>query len=403
MMFSPVPDKLSVMTYVFQIKSYFSRPPGLPPSPLSIKTPAPQSRPAPRSRPAPPPPVSVASEEEPVDIASKEEPIDIASKEEPIDIADVNLACNFSDIDNSSEGKQKTEAYNPFLDDDEEVQMDSMPDVSSNPSATTLRDANETNTSSVEKETVLDSSSLSSESKSLDNDVSGVKVLKPPPKPPRLYQTTESSSGDTNVKTTDAMDKKDKSESKGYNPFDEDETQDFVSNKKSASPSKLQKPPSAYNPFDDDEGDASADLQEQTVNDNETKHGYNPFDDDDDDVTPTKKVVENHVGKKEKGKKKVSYPHIFNPFEEDNFKSSETDNTQKAKSKDNKSYNPFDDDNDDDEGVSNDTNQVESSTRKSSLETKGKHGQGDQTGRASPSGLTKSPVSWAMLLYIIYM
>ena len=81
MMFSPVPDKLSVMTYVFQIKTHFTRAQALAASPLSLK------KPTPRSRPAPPPPAPVTS------------------KDEPIDLADVDIACDSSINDNDSERK----------------------------------------------------------------------------------------------------------------------------------------------------------------------------------------------------------------------------------------------------------------------------------------------------------
>ena len=388
MMFSPIPDKLSVMTYVFQIKTYFSRPPALPPSPLSIKTPAP------RSRPAPPPPQAA-----------------MTSKEEPIDLADVSLACNSSVIDDSGKGKEKSlEGYNPFLDNDEGMEVDSTPEMSTDTSATNLSHADEN--SVIEKETVLDSSnSVISENKnslqegtSKESDVPVKNVIKPPPKPPRLFQTTSTPSVESKAEATGLVDKKDKSDSNGYNPFDEDEPDEIVSKKKVASPSKSRKPPEGYNPFDEDEG--SVDSREQIVNDKETKHGYNPFDDDGDsgDVTQNGKVVDEIAVKKEKRKKKVSYPHSFNPFEEDdNLKSSETgESSQSTQSKDSKSdkdsssksYNPFDED--DDEGVGNDASQVESSTRKSSWENKGRASPVAQSGRDSPSGMRKQLVSWVL-------
>lgn len=378
MMFSPVPDKLAVMTYVFQIKTYFSQPPVLPPTALSIK------KPTPRSRPAPPPP---------------QKPV--ASKEEPIDLADVNVACILSDIDNSGKEKEEgKEGYNPFLDDSEDTEMDSTP-VSTDPSANTLSDASEI----VEKETVMDSSNSSSKSKnsakestSKEGEVDEKKVMKPPPKPPRLYQTTEISSVDTKTKTIVSLDTKDKSESKAYNPFDEDDTEELELNKKGASPSKLRKPPDGYNPFDEDEGDA--DSGAQTVNDKETKAGYNPFDDDDaEGLTQTKKVADQDTGKKDIRKKKISYPHSFNPFEDEgDLDSNKNDNEAESKDSKNdkvsssKRYNPFDDDIDDEEGVNNDASELKSATRKTSLENQGKVGQISETGRASP-GLAKQAVS----------
>ena len=383
MMFSPVPDKLSVMTYVFQIQTHFTRTQALAPSPLSLK------KPTPRSRPAPPPPASVTS------------------KDEPIDLADVDIACDSSINDNDSERKQQeTEGYNPFLDDDVELKTVSEESTASD---TGLSDAGQTSAYNIEKETVLDASNSSLENKNVlktsqskENDVSVNNVLKPPPKPPRVFQATESPSADAKVKSINLVDKKDKSESKSYNPFDEDESEDVVSDKqRTGSSSKLKTPQPGYNPFDDDNEEAGVlDSKTQIVNDKETKRAYNPFDedDDDDDVTQTEKVEEDNMGKKEKGKRKVSYPHSFNPFEDDDdFKSSEIDQSMESnESKDtgsdkgtaSKGYNPFDDDND--ERASTDV----SSTRKSRLEIKGKPGQVDRTERASPS-----PVSGGRMLF----
>lgn len=380
MMFSPVPDKLSVMTYVFQIKTHFTRTQALAPSPLSLKTPTP------RSRPAPPPPGPVTS------------------KDEPVDLADVDIACDSSINDNDSERKQQqTEGYNPFLDD--EVEMKTVSEGST-ASDTHLSDAGQTSAYNIEKETVLDASNSSLKNKNViktsqskDNDVSVNNVLKPPPKPPRVFQAAESPSADAKVKSTDSLDKKDKSESKSYNPFDEGEREDVVSDKqRTDSPSKLKTPHPGYNPFDNANEEAGVlDSKTEIVNDKETKRGYNPFDDDDDDddATQTEKVEEGNIGKKERRKKKVSYPHSFNPFEDDDdFKSSEIDqrmesneseDTGSDKGAASKGYNPFDDEND--ESASNDV----SSTRKSRLENKGKLGQVDRTERASPSPVSGSP------------
>lgn len=379
MMFSPVPDKLSVMTYVYQIKTHFTPTQALAPSPLSLKKPTHRSRPAPR----PPAPVT--------------------SKDEPVDLADVDITCDSSMNDNDSERKQQqTEGYNPFLDDDVELKTVSEESTASN---TRLSDAGQTSAYNIEKETVLDASNSSLETKNVlktsqskENDVSVKTVLKPPPKPPRVFQATESPSADAKDKSTDLVDKKDKSQSKNYNPFDEDESEDVVSDKqRTDSPSKLKTPQPGYNPFDDDNEEAGVlDSKTQIVNDKETKRGYNPFDDedDDDDATQTENVEEDNMGKKEKRKKKDSYPHSFNPFEDDDdFKSSEIDQSmENNESKDtgsdkgttSKGYNPFDDDND--ERASNDV----SSTRRSRLENKGKPGQVDQTERASPSPVSGS-------------
>ena len=378
MMFSPVPDKLSVMTYVFQIKTYFSRPPPLPPSPLSL------TKPTPRSRPAPPPPQAVAT-----------------AKEGPVDIDDVNLVCDSSDINSRGQGKDRSEeALNPFLDDNEDIAMDSTAEVSTDASATALSDASE-GRSSGKVETDLSRTSSESkrsvqESINKERDAHAKTAMKPPPKPPRMFETTGSSSVDTLTKTSDSVDKKGKSESKGYNPFDEYEKEDVVVDKKSTTPSKVRKPPQGYNPFDDDEG---VESQEKVINDKENKVGYNPFDED--DVTQTETVIDQNTGKKDKAKKKISYPHSFNPFEDvgggDLKPNEHTKSSRRIETKDGKSgkqslskgLNPFDDD-EDEGGVSSEASQVES---KSSLENKEKLGQAGQTGRASPSSLTEQPVS----------
>ncbi|KAL9988985.1 hypothetical protein ACROYT_G003486 [Oculina patagonica] len=388
MMFSPVPDKLSVMTYVFQIKTHFSRQQALPRSPLSL-----ESSSAPRRLP-PTPQVTVT-----------------ATKEEPEDQDDAHVA----DIDDSVSKKQTTakgseEGYNPFLDDEEENKVDSAtPEIAADHSASRLGGSKERKSSS-DQEAVTKSSSASEEDKRPEQESSGKKndvlvksKMKPPPKPPRLHENTNSSpSVDTSSKTSDKLTKKD--ESKGYNPFDEDESEEVVVSKKAVPSSKSTKSSKGYNPFDDEDDDS----QEQNLNDNETKSGYNPFDDDDDteDVTQTETVVDQNSAKKSIGviNRRVSYPHDFNPFDEDDdLRSAEADeSSQRTESKEGKvdkeapsasttkSYNPFDDDNV--EGVSDDvgatdTSQSDSSTRKSSTESKGKVNKAAESGAASPSGV----------------
>lgn len=401
MMFSPVPDKLSVMTYVFQIKTHFNR--KLPPSPLSLL-----SSNAPRRLPPVPPQVSVT-----------------AANEELIDQDDARAA----DINGSVSTKEPTakgsdEGYNPFLDEEEENEVDSTrPEVTADPSASSLGDSNERKTSS-EQEAVTKSSSASEEnensiqeSENKRNDVVVKSNVKPPPKPPRLHEITNSNpSVDTSSKPSETANKKDKDESEAYNPFDEDENEDVVDpSSKSAKPSK------GYNPFDDEEDDvADDDSKEKNINDNEPKQGYNPFDDDNDteDASQTKSVADQNAATKSSGvvKRRVSYPHDFNPFEDDDdLQSGETeDSLHNAKYKDGKvdkkapsapatkSYNPFDDDNVD-EGASDDvsamdTSQGESSTRKSSAERKGKVNKAVESGAAS--GLAKPTVSFPVVVAV---
>lgn len=389
-MFTPVPDKLSVMTYVFQIKTHFSRPPAPPASlPTSHK---------PRRLPVPPQ-VTVTSNEEP------------KGRDDDVRVADTDNRGVRKET--AAEGSE--EGYNPFLDDEEENNVE--PDISTDHSVTSLGDSKQSRSS--KQEAVTNSSSRNVESKppiqessSKRNDVLVKSDIKPPPKPPRLYQTT-SDSVDTDSKTSDTVNKKDKSESKpGYNPFDDNETEKVVVSRKTDTSSKSVKPNKVYNPFDDDEGDdvADDDSEEKNLNDNDTKQGYNPFDDGDDDdsedVTQTNKAVDQKTGKKSSGaiKRQVSYPHSFNPFEDnDDLKSNKIDkSSQRTESKDGKvdkeiesasTMNPFDDDND--EGVRNDggamdTSQADSSTRKSSLESK------EKVRRASPSGLAKPAVSFQL-------
>lgn len=410
MMFSPVPDKLSVMTYVFQIKTHFSRSQALPPSPLSLV-----SSSAPRRLPPTP-------------------QVTVTANEESEDQDDVRVA----DTDGSVSKKQTTakgseEGYNPFPDDEEENEVDSTtPEITADPSASSLGDSKERKSSS-EQEAVAKSSSAGvedirpmQESSGKRNDLVVKSKMKPPPKPPRLHEITNSSpSVDTSSETSDKLNKKD--ESKVYNPFDEDENEEVVVSKKTDPSSKSTKPSKGYNPFDDEEGDvADDDSQEKKLNDNETKSECNPFDDDDDteDVTQTETVVDQNSTKKSSGviNRRVSYPHDFNPFEDDDdLQSGEADeSSQRTESKDSKvdkeapsasttkSYNPFDDDNDV-EGVSDDvgamdTSQSDSSTRKSSAESKGKVNKAAESGAASPSGvagLAKPAVSLQLIVAVL--
>ena len=397
MMFSPVPDKLSVMTYVFQIKTHFSRSAALPPSPLSLV-----SSSAPRKLPPAPPQVTAA--------ATEGEPKHRGATRE-VDVDDGVGGAETTAEDNK-------EGYNPFLDDEEENEADPTPEITADPSASSLVDSKERK-SSREQDVVRKSSSASEEDKKpvqesggKRNDVIVKSHMKPPPKPPRLHEITNSSPKvDASSKTSDtAVNKKqDKNESKGYNPFDEEETEEVVVSKETVPSSKSTKPSKAYNPFDDDEDDVGDDnSQEKKLNDKEAKQGYNPFDDGDDeteDVTQTSKVADQYVGKKSAGavKRRVSYPHDFNPFEdEDDLQSAETgESSRKTESRDgivNKetpsasttSYNPFDDDNDD-ENVSGDVeamdpSKAESTTRKLSTESKEQVNKATESGTASPSG-----------------
>lgn len=367
------------MTYVFQIRTHFSRPQPTPPSPLSlVSSPTPR-----RLQPAPPQVIVTADNEEP-----------------PTDRDDVHGA----DINNSvsrkeTDAKESEEGYNPFLDDEEPVNdADSTPEQSADLSATSLDDSKQSRRSS-EPEAVSKSPSTTEENKSTlqegggkRDDVLVKSNVKPPPKPPRLHEITNSgSSVDTSSKTSDIVDDKDKSESKGYNPFEDDENEEVAVSKESESSSKSSK---GYNPFDDEEADVPEDDSQEKLNHTETKQVYNPFDDDIDDtegMTQTEKVVDQKTAKKPSGvvKRRVSYPHDFNPFEDDDdLESTEANEnskrTESNESKDKetssgsttKSYNPFDDDNDDDEIMSGDagvdTSQAESSTRKSSAESRNK-------------------------------
>lgn len=403
MMFSPNPDKLSVMTYVFQIRTHFTRSQPLPPSPLSLVS-SPTTQ---RLLPAPP------------------QVIVTAYNEEPKDPDDTHGA----DIDNSVSSKESTakeieEGYNPFLDDEESVNdTDSTPEQPADSPATSLGDSKQRGRSS-EQDAESKSPSTTEENKDTlqeatgkGNDVLVKSNMKPPPKPPRLHNITNTgSSVDASSKTRDLVDDKDKSESKGSNPFDDDEKEEVVVSKESDSSSKSNK---GYNPFDDDDDDDEVDVadddSQKKLNNTETKQGYNPFDDDNDDAegtVQTEKVVDQKTAKKPSGvvKRRVSYPHDFNPFEDDDdLETTEVDESSKrteyneGKDKETssastvKSYNPFDDENDDDESISGDvgaidTSKAESSTRKSSAESRGK------VNKEAESTLPKPVVSLPVIL-----
>ena len=380
-MFSPVPDKLSVMTYVFQIRTYFTRSQPLPPSPLSLVS-SPTTR---RLLPAPP------------------QVIVTAANEEPEDADDTHGA----DIDNNVSMKETAaieseEGYNPFLDEEESVNdTDSTPEQPADPPATSLGDSKERGRSS-EQDAESKALSTTEENKNTlqedagkINDVLVKSNMKPPPKPPRLHDITNTGpSVNASSKARDIVDDKDRSESKGSNPFEDDEKEEVLVNNESDSNSK---PSKGYNPFDDDDDEVDVvdhDTQ-KNLNDTEPKQGYNPFDDDDDDTEDTiqtEKVVDKKIAKKPSGvvKKRVSYPHDFNPFEDDDdletteadesskkTDSSEGQDKESSSGSTSKSYNPFDDDNDDDESISSDVSaidsgQAESSARKSSAESRSK-------------------------------
>lgn len=382
MMFTPIPDKLSVMTYVFQIKTHFSRTrQPLPPSPLSLET-----SPRPRRLPVPP-------------------QMTVTSTEEPTKQDDASVADNDSnDKDNNSGGdskeaasKDSKEGCNPFLDDQEKGDETASPELSTDPSASRLSESNlnktenEQDTGTTSSNTSVDRKNSVEENGDKKKDILLKSDSKPPPKPPRIYQTDNKE--DAGLKTDDNVNKKEKTESKPFNPFDEDDNEE--ENETTISPAKSTKPSKGYNPFDDDvAADSSAEKDNKT--------GYNPFDDDDDegDAAETDKNVE----KKTLGmiKRQLSYPHHYNPFDEgDDEKSNATDESSertkpKAKkaTKDTalesttKGYNPFEDD--DDESVNDNNSAVQAdSMRKSSTEKKTNVNRVAQSGTGSPSAALK--------------
>lgn len=402
MMFSPIPDKLSVMTYVFQIKTHFTQSQPLPPSPLSLVS-APTRG---RLLPAPPQVIVTADNEE------------LKDRDDPPAV----------DLDNSVNRKETAvseseKGYNPFLDEEEPVNDDdSTAEQSADPSATNLDDSNERKRS-IEQEAVSTSPSTTEENKTTlqegDNEGKDVFLknnVKPPPKPPRLHDITNTSSSiNASSKTNDTVDDKDKSESKGSNPFGDDEKEETVVSKESDSSSKSSK---GYNPFDDnEEDDVADDVSQKKLNDAETNQGYNPFDDDKGDakdMIQAEKVADQKTAKKPSGvlKRRVSYPHDFNPFEtDDDLESTEIDESSKrtesneGKDKETslgsttKSYNPFDDDNDDDESISGDFGAIaESSTRKSSADNRSKVNKGTETGLRKP--VVSLPIKLSFLCFI---
>ena len=349
MMFSPVPDKLSVMTYVYQIKNRFAQQQVAQPSPLNLR------KPVPRSRPAPPPPV--------------------ASKEVP-----VNSLENKSSVGSAKGKGDSKDAFNPFLEELEDAEKD-VSSESMNQSKTAPSDVTKDQKSG-KKELVSESSNASPEinnvletsSKDLDTNETG--PSKPPRKPPRKVSGPDNSVEDVKTKASGPVNEKGKVESKeGYNPFDEEEETEAAASPKGnvAVPLKTKKPPAGYNPFDEEE---TLDSQEKDASVKERKVGYNPFDEDGED-------------KEETRQKKVSYPHSFNPFEgEDDVKSKDDKKLNESSSK---AYNPFDDENDDSHIMNDASTPVKNSTRKSSVENKTKAVA--QAGSASPSRALKQPVS----------
>ena len=357
MMFSPVPDKLCVMTYVYQIKNHFDQQPVAQPSPLNLR------KPVPRSRPAPPPPV--------------------ASKEVPVDsLEDKSL------VGSTNKKVENKDAYNPFLDElkdaEKEVNSESMDQSKTAPSDDT------SDQKSGEKEFVSESSNASpeinniQESSSKDLDTNKTGPSKPPPKPPRKVSGPDNSVEDVKTKASGPVNEKGKIESKGgYNPFDEGEGTEAAASPTGnvAVPLKTKKPPAGYNPFDEEE---SLDLQENDTSVKECKVGSNPFDEDGE--------------KEETQQRKVSYPHSFNPFEgEDDVKSKDGKKLNESSSK---AYNPFDDENDDCHEMNDATTPVKNSTGKSSVGNKTKGVA--QAGSASPSRALKEPVSCSGSLYSTY-
>lgn len=386
------------MTYVHQIRTHFTRSQPLPPSPLSLVS-APTRG---RQLPAPPQVIVTADNEE------------LKDRDDPPAV-DLDSSVNRKETAASESEK----GYNPFLDEEEPVNDDdSTAEQSADPSATNLDDSKERKRSS-EQETVSTSPGTTEENKNTlqegDNKVKDVFVknnMKPPPKPPRLHDITNTSSSiNASSKTNDTVDDKDKGESKGSNPFDDDEKEEIVVSKESDSSSKASK---GYNPFDDEEEDDVADdVSQKKLNDAETKQEYNPFDDDK-DMIQTEKVADQKTAKKPSGvlKRRVSYPHDFNPFEtDDDLESTEihesSKRTESNEGKDNetslgsttKSYNPFDDDIDDNESISGDVGAIaESSTRKSSAESRSKVNKGTETGLRKP--VVSLPIKLSFLCFI---
>ncbi|KAK2565876.1 EH domain-binding protein 1 [Acropora cervicornis] len=322
MMFSPVPDKLSVMTYVYQIKNRFAQQQVAQPSPLNLR------KPVPRSRPAPPPPV--------------------APKEVPVDSLE-----NKSSVGSAKEKGDRKDAFNPFLEELEDAEKDvNLESMDQSAPSDDSKDQK-----SGKKELVSESSKASPEinnvletsSKDLDTNKTG--PSKPPRKPPRKVSGPDNSVEDVKTKASGPVNEKGKVESKeGYNPFDEEEETEAAASPKGnvAVPLKTKKPPAGYNPFDEEE---TLDSQEKDASVKERKVGYNPFDEDGED-------------KEETRQKKVSYPHSFNPFEgEDDVKSKDDKKLNESSSK---AYNPFDDENDDSHIMNDASTPVKNSTRKSS-------------------------------------
>lgn len=385
MMFTTVPDKLCVMTYVYQIKNHFGRTrQPLPPSPLSLET-----SPRPRRLPVPP-------------------QMTVTSTEEPTEQDDTAVEDNDSGGDSKvAASKDSKEGSNPFSDDQEGDDEAAPSDLSTNPSASSSSEVNGSDTNSKQKigtassDASVDRKNSAEENEDKKKGILVTSDVKPPPKPPRIYQTD--TKDDTSLKTDDNVNKKENTESKPYNPFDEDDNEDVKENNKTDPSTKSTNPSKGYNPFDDDDDDVAADSSAEKDN----KPGYNPFDDDDneEDATETNK----NAKKKTSGviKRQVSYPHHYNPFEEgaDDKSNANDEGSQRTKPKEKKetkdtvlnsttkSYNPFEDDDNDDESLNDNKTAVQgNSTRKSSTERKTNVNRVAQSGTSSPSAALKPAV-----------
>ena len=326
MMLTSVPDKLSVMTYVYQIKAHFSRQTTVSPS------------------------------------SNRKEAT--ASKQTP-GMSDVNLtdAPLRSTVD--AEIKESTEndtgeGFNPFLDDEE--------NTADSEAAGVLHEVDESgdNNSIAEKEksteTTIDTKTSLQEPSSQSKEDLVKSKPKAPPKPPRLYPDSKNPPvGDSEPNSTGVVPDNSTVESSGQNPFDEvsDVEASSTSGDINGVTKLVEKPSEGYNPFDEDD-----DVEDESQG--KSNDGYNPFEQQ--DVAQAENDVDKKSPKDSSSmiKRTVSYPHGFNPFEEElNSESIEIElqddvsEKQSSQTTVTKSYNPFDDDadaDDDDEDESQSTN-----------------------------------------------
>ena len=302
------PDKLSVMTYLFQIRTYFTTPKA--PSLLNLRVGSMSYLPAIR------------------EVRAKAEQLSPTSK--------------------------RPDGYNPFSGDDEEEDpppplKTSTPESKSN-NSTTDKGGNP-----FEEEEDMPLSPRTDSKNVKDTSVSSIVIGK-----------HSSDSGKTSAVSDNSVDNS-VNVKKSYNPFEDDEEDmeiadasdaekssvrsppEGFTNASNAGKSSGRNPPEGYNPFDDDDDEEEIETESKKTDisvSSKEKYGYNPFDDDEN---------ENTVDETAKSAKRKDSYDAYNPFDDD--EEEELDAQPEASTNEVKqslketAYNPFDDESDDEQNV----------------------------------------------------